>query len=76
MEYFYIPKAYRNEEFDKIVAMWQETFKDENLLSSSLSFSNHTLLKNPKNRLFSIKKTLYGSKSIFVKIDYAHYKKI
>lgn len=36
MEYFYIPKAYRNEEFDKIVAMWQETFKDENLLSSSL----------------------------------------
>lgn len=31
VEYLYIPKAYRNEEFDKIVAKWQETFKDENL---------------------------------------------
>lgn len=31
VEYLYIPKVYRNEEFDKIVAKWQETFKDENL---------------------------------------------
>ena len=31
VEYLYIPKAYRNEEFDKIVAEWQETFKNEGL---------------------------------------------
>ena len=29
--YLYIPKEYRNEEFDKIVAEWQETFKNEGL---------------------------------------------
>lgn len=31
VEYLCIPRAYRNEEFNKIVAKWQETFKDENL---------------------------------------------
>lgn len=31
VEYLYIPKAYINEEFDKIVAEWQETFKNEGL---------------------------------------------
>ncbi len=31
IEYLYIPKEYRNEEFDKIVAEWQETFKNEGL---------------------------------------------
>ena len=31
VEYLYIPKAYINVEFDKIVAEWQETFKNEGL---------------------------------------------
>ena len=31
IEYLYIPEEYRNEEFDKIVAEWQETLKNEGL---------------------------------------------
>ena len=33
LRYLYDPKAYRKEEFDKIVAKWQETFNNEGLWS-------------------------------------------
>ena len=31
VKYLYIPKAYRNNEFDKIVNEWQIAFKNEGL---------------------------------------------